>query len=181
MRLKVENCRKCHQDKPIVNRKYGLCESCNWERLHPEGDSYQDHRMRQQSTLLSKMVESAATIDKSKERKVYKIKSISEKQKVVIKRDEEVYEEVWNSKEHYCEECGCHLGDDFRDENGKVVDRFRYSHILGKDLYPEHRHNIHNFNLLCFKCHQVWEYGDKVGMDIYNPNQLIIKELKGIC
>ena len=35
-----------------------------------------------------------------------------------------------------------------------------------------------NFNLLCLRCHQIYEFGDKKSMKIYEPNQLIIQKIK---
>lgn len=182
MQLRIDECKKCNKTKPIVNKKYGLCQECNWERLHPKEGSFQEHRTKQQKSLVQSSLKKGSILKRTPlKKKPYRIKQVSDKQRKVIKRDEEIYEEVWNMKDHVCEECECDLGDRFRDDNGKIIDRFRYSHILGKDLYPEHRHNTHNFNLLCLECHQKWEYGDKKSMKIYEPNQVIIRELKNVC
>ena len=91
-----------------------------------------------------------------------------------ISDDERVYEMIWNSKEHVCEECGCELGNEFRDFDGVVVDRFRYSHIMPKSTYPRLRHVWINFNLLCIDCHQCWENGEKEKMKIWEKNKVRI-------
>lgn len=101
---------------------------------------------------------------------------LSDKGKAMILKDEEFYELLWNSKPHYCEECDIFLGDDFRDENGNVINRFRYSHILPKGgQYGEFRHRLENGNLLCLKHHEEWEHGDRTSMRIYQSNKPIIE------
>ena len=76
-----------------------------------------------------------------------------------LKLDEETYKKVYNSSEKrmgfaFCEECGKILSNSFRDSSGKIVNRFQYSHILSKGAFPEYRHNILNFNILCQDHHQ---------------------------
>jgi len=107
-----------------------------------------------------------------------RIKPITKKSLVKIRKDNETYKLVWMSRPHNCEECDVFLGDDFDDVNGKVIDRFRYSHILTKGAFPEHRHNIMNFNLLCLKCHEEWENGAKEKMSIWDKNERVIEKLK---
>ena len=81
--------------------------------------------------------------------------------------DETFYEKCFNKSNHKCEECGEQLNTDFRDENGKVMNRWRYSHVIPKSIAPELRHNILNINNLCLKHHMKWENEDKKNMDIY--------------
>jgi 5-methylcytosine-specific restriction endonuclease McrA len=101
------------------------------------------------------------------------IRKISSKGRKQVISDEQTYEVVWNSKVHACEECGRYLGDDFRDSSGKIA-KFMFSHILTKAAYPEFRSNPKNFNLLCFKCHQKWEFGDRTSMNINEKNEATI-------
>ena len=63
------------------------------------------------------------------------------------------------------------LPKDFRDEDGKVMYRARYSHIVPKSIAPELRHDENNINHLCFTCHQKWDFGNKKEMRIYDENR----------
>ena len=106
------------------------------------------------------------------------IKKISKKGRLQIKEDEATYEKVWNFKIHVCEECGIHLGDDFRDYEGRVNNKAFYSHIITKGSDNSLRDNIKNFNLLCPDHHRMWEYGDRTQMNIYEKNMKRIDLLK---
>ncbi len=105
------------------------------------------------------------------------MKKISKKGKQQIKKDEKTYEAVWDSKPHNCEECGKFLGDDFRNYEGRINNKSYYSHILTKARHPNFRNNIKNFNLLCPTCHQKWEFGNRVDMEITPDNKIIIQKL----
>ena len=142
---------------PIVNRKRMLCDQCNKLRLGSDVKG----RDGIQRTLVRSI----------------KPRGISDKGLKMIKADELFYEVVWKTKPHECEECELFLGYDFRDSNGKVADRFRYSHILGKGRYPMFRHRLENMNLLCLKHHQEWETGDQTKMRIYSKNKIVINRL----
>lgn len=150
--IKFEVCKKCNLKKPIANSR-GICVDCVYERNH-QGKS------RDQV---------------SKERRV--------KKNIVLKsdmfaQDEQFYELCFNLKLQICEECGKKLPNIFRDENGKIIARHRYSHILPKSTYPRLRHNIDNINILCFDCHYKWEFGDRKKMNIYESNLRIIDKLR---
>jgi 5-methylcytosine-specific restriction endonuclease McrA len=126
-------CRKCGS-KYVANKHFMLCKKCNNERLH--GSEY------------------------GKKPENYFIKSDKiEKTVEKIKADEDFYEEVFNSsKDHRCENCRKQLNAEFRDDEGRVTCRWRYSHILPKSLYPEYRHSLLNMNNLCLDCHNKWEH-----------------------
>lgn len=84
--------------------------------------------------------------------------------------DELFYEKCFNKSDHKCEECGKQLNTDFRDEEGRIVNRWRYSHVIPKSIAPELRHDILNINNLCLFHHMMWENGDKESMKIYEGN-----------
>ena len=163
------DCRKCKKETEIVNKHYGLCLSCNNIRLH--GSKY-----GKQYKLVKKNKESLRA---SKNRLNHKVK---QGKRTVVKTggrrygenfelDELFYEKCFNNcKAHNCEECGINLPEDFRDEDGKIIARFRYSHIVPKSIAPELRHNIDNINHLCSKCHTKWDFGSKKDMRIYKAN-----------
>lgn len=174
MAIRIDKCKGCGRRKPIVNTKYCLCRECNWSRLHP-GEKPKTYELKR--TSLPQPKEPFKRFQKP-------IKQHSKKSASVLKGDEETYYSVYelnfnkNGGECRCDECNAPLDPRFRDDSGKIVQRFRFSHILGKQAYPEYRHSIINFNFLCFKCHNKWEFGDKKSMKIYKYNQEIIKQLK---
>ena len=86
--------------------------------------------------------------------------------------DEAFYEECFNSSDHRCEECRKQLPTVFRDEEGKIVARWRYSHVIPKSIAPHLRYVIENINHLCLGCHYRWENGDKSEMKIFTKNLL---------
>lgn len=82
-----------------------------------------------------------------------KIRKFSSKMINLHKEDAKFYQKIWNERPHYCENCGKFLGDSFFDENGKIINLFRYAHIITKTKYPLLRHNSENLMLLCLDCH----------------------------
>lgn len=83
--------------------------------------------------------------------------------------NEKYYRWVWNHKPHYCEECMKPLNE---------YSATYVSHILSRGAYPELAHDIRNNNILCFKCHSVWENGDRESMRIFAKNELTIESLR---
>ncbi len=140
-----------------------MCNKCNSDR---KNSGKEDHSVKVFKSALS------TNIGLSRGR----IKGRGGKANAAISRDNAFYKSLWESKAHYCEECGVYLGDDFSDENGRVIDRFRYSHILSKGAYPMFRHNPMNMNLLCLKDHERWHKRD-VSMNIFDANSKVIEQL----
>lgn len=155
MKKEGEICSCCGKHKRIVNKFFFLCMFCNNLRL-------------------SKNKKEKTTLDNSYF--VKDLKSVKKTTSQKIKEDEHFYEKCFNQSNHKCEECGCQLPDFFRDENGKVAARWRYSHIIPKSISKDLRHKIENINHLCLKHHMQWENGDKQNMNIYNKNKLIFPE-----
>jgi hypothetical protein len=140
-------CKKCGQDRFIVNKHFSLCGICNSERLSNNKPTHKVEKIKRGGVKINKM-------------------------QVNINADENFYLECFNLSNHECEECGAPLPNEFRDSNGKVNARWRYSHILSKSIYPELRHNVKNINHLCLKHHTQWDHGDKKNMKIYELNKL---------
>ena len=169
------SCKKCNRDKKIVNKHFYLCQECNNERLH--GNKY-----GKQYKLVIKEGQSFKTTPRRRGRKkgslfAPKIKSIPKREKDYsrqdekIRIDEEFYKKCFDNSNHKCEECGEDLPTIFRNEEGRVVARWRYSHIIPKSIAPELRHSIKNINHLCLIHHSEWENGDKEKMKIYKENR----------
>ena len=140
-------CSKCGKGKEIINKHFKLCLVCN--------------NMRLEDRKVSGIKVEKISHSKKKPNKV----------QISIEKDEEFYLECFNSSNHVCEECGAQLPTEFRDEKGKVLARYRYSHIFPKSVYPELRHEISNINHLCLIHHIQWDHGDKTVMKIYELNR----------
>lgn len=89
------------------------------------------------------------------------ISKFSDQMKEKHYEDEKFYESVWKSRLHYCENCGCFLGDSFKDKNGKIMNIYRYAHIIPKSTYPYLRHYPKNIKLLCLNCHTLFDTAPK--------------------
>ena len=96
-----------------------------------------------------------------------------------ISDDDAFYLSIWDSREHVCAECGIYLGDQVTDENGRVIIRIYFSHILQKGgLYARFRRDPRNIDLLCGEHHAKWEDQTlRKTMKIYPKNLKIMQEL----
>ena len=166
-------CKQCGS-KYVANKWFKLCSECNKERLHGSKYGKQvDYKEKKIKSLKTAKNESTnkRTIDKGKRvilKKASKSKSIKRKES-----DEAFYEECFNTSDHKCEECNAKLPNEFKGDDGVILYRARYSHIIPKSIAPELRHVVDNINHLCFTCHQKWDFGGKKEMKIYNKNQLM--------
>ncbi len=165
----MDICKSCEQKRKIVNKHFHLCIKCNENRLHVNKTKNsvnigKDTKANKTPFLRAK--------NKPKQKKSLFSKTYQETKstKDKIKEDENFYRECFNMSDHRCEECNTPLPDEFEDSNGKVIARFRYSHIIPKSIAPELRHNTSNINHLCLECHGIWENGDKVNMSIFEEN-----------
>src|SRR5690349_3865438 len=116
-------CLCCAKENKIVNSYFQLCQKCNTTRLKEE------KKEKNSEPLFSKKVLEKGLFDtwtgKPKSKGLFE-KPKEDKTKQKIDADEKFYEECFNNSDHRCEECGCELPDTFRDDNGKVVARWRY-------------------------------------------------------
>lgn len=157
------SCKECNGSKPIVNKHFGLCLECNNIRLH--GSKYG----KQHKFTNTKRTPLRTRQNKNKSL----FSNLEPKQKASVKRlsqDEAFYEACFSKSNHRCEECGKRLPTEFRDAEGNVNARWRYSHIVAKSIAPELRHNEENINHLCAEHHTQWDHGDKKAMKIYEEN-----------
>lgn len=124
-------------------------------------------------------------LDKNKnmtieEKKSKSLNKFSNKMKILHEKDEKFYEEIWNTRPHFCENCGKYLGKDFR-KNNRIISLFRYAHILPKSIYPYLRHYSDNLMLLCLNCHTEFDNSSKEikeKMKIFNLKKIEnLKEL----
>lgn len=161
-------CKKCKGSSPIVNKHFGLCGDCNNERLHGSkfGKQYQNTSKRKKSlkSNINRLDHKIKIGQKPEKEK--KEKKLNKK----ILLDEKFYEKAFNNSDHRCEECGKKLPTEFRDADGNVNARYRYSHIVAKSIAPELRHDLRNINHLCLEHHTQWDFGNKAQMKIYSKN-----------
>ena len=164
-------CKECKENKEITNAHFQLCMKCNNNRLQANNDKNKPKEYN--NTTFAKTTFKRA-INKQKEpaKKSLFIKTYdkSKSTKTKINEDEAFYLECFNTSNHKCEECNTNLPDEFSDSNGKVIARWRYSHIVPKSIASELRHVVKNINHLCLKCHGEWENGNKVKMKIFEEN-----------
>ncbi|MFW6273067.1 MAG: hypothetical protein ACOC2U_04750 [bacterium] len=146
MGYKFGVCSNCENERLIVNKTHNLCEECNHIRLHGETKF---------ETIKNKL-----NNKKQKSGQIYK--------------DEETYEKVFYSKPCFCENCRKPLPNKFRDENGKIIARYQYSHILGKGAWPQYRNEVWNIMKNCLYCHQEWDFGEKRKMSVYEKCKELI-------
>lgn len=77
---------------------------------------------------------------------------------------------IWDAREHVCKECEEPLPNTWHKEN--------FSHNLPKGTYKNMRYCAANIDLVCFDCHQKWEFGDRKSMKIYNEkHRQMLKEI----
>lgn len=163
-------CSKCEQEKTIVNKHFKLCLECNNERLH--GSKYG----KQISYIPKKFPSIKPKKNKGKKSLFTKSFKSKEARDSSLHKDELFYEKCFNSIGiHKCEECSAPLPDIFK-QDGKIVARFRYSHIIAKSIAPHLRWVMKNINHLCLICHSKWDHGDKKQMKIYEKNKKIFPE-----
>jgi hypothetical protein len=176
---------ECNRTNTPINSK-GFCSDCQYMQIHGKSrqEVYSERRREKEkdkpikyTSIQRKPLKTPKKRLKTKVNDQLKDERL-EKRREQIRRDEETYEQVFNSKPHKCEECGEQLNDEFRDEEGQIVARWQYSHIITKKSEPRLRNNPKNFNRLCFLDHQKWEFEDRTTMRIYKPNQKIIEQLR---
>lgn len=157
MQTVIDNCNRCNEEKPIVNKKYYLCYDCNYQRLH--GESYEDKQKRQQKETF-RNITTANKITPKRNNKP--LKQRTDKQKEFEEKLKQEYEKFDADKistgEWYCTGC-------FTNQH------LSHSHILrqswckanGKEelCYPYSG----NVVLHCLSagnkrgCHEKWESG----------------------
>lgn len=160
------SCKNCNTEKKIINKHFGLCQECNNLRLHGSkyGKTY---------TMSNKEIQSIKPRKNKAKKSLFSNVTPTPKKNVKrLEEDEAFYEECFNMSDHKCEECGKQLPTEFRDEDGKVIARWRYSHIVAKSIAPELRYDANNINHLCLAHHTQWDHADRENMKIYNSNRI---------
>jgi len=162
-------CKECEKEKPIVNSFFKMCRECNYKRL-------EDRKSSKMNTLRRTERKSLKTKETRLKRNVGAGERVSRNKggKKPLKNfdlDELFYEKCFHNSDHKCEECSKNLPTEFKDDAGRVISRFRYSHIVAKSIAPELRHDLNNINHLCHECHFKWDFQDRKNMKIYSKNK----------
>lgn len=137
-----EVCRGCKNSHFIENRTHWLCKACNHIRLHGETQFETQIKKKKQKPVKAYKL-------KQKPLKRSKIKPKKKKQT----GEWNLFLEIWGEREHICENCKLPLG-------GTPLPIY-FSHIKSKGAYPELRLVKSNIELLCPKCHSIYEFGDR--------------------
>jgi len=145
------SCNSCRLDKPIVNKKYDLCDDCNYMRLH-NGQSKAEVAREKASNKIATLPK--IYVFKTKKRLSSNQKT--QKQQVIDKAlqllKESIRLDAKQSDSYYCKGCG------------KTERHLDCSHILS----VKHRKDLElvreNINLFCRQCHIDWESGDILKM-----------------
>jgi len=145
--LEIKECNKCNAHKPIINRRHGLCDKCNWARLHP-GGSYNEHRRKTQSSLLKTMVKKGSP----GKLKNTRLKQVSKRQGVVNRELKEVYVEIDAERAQVCTGCGTMIN-------------LSNSHLIPRSVRGDLITAKQNITKHCLTvgakvgCHDIWEKG----------------------
>lgn len=127
---------------------------------------------------VQKRKEKAIQYQRNARQKKQGLRKFSEKMVALHEKDTIFYQNIWNTRKHFCENCGKFLGDNFKDSKGKII-VYRYAHIIPKSVYPYLRHFDKNIMLLCLDCHTKFDNSPKEviqKMKCYDENH--INELK---
>lgn len=144
-------CKQCNQEKYIVNSKQ-LCDDCNYFRLH--GQTRFETSIEKQKNKVNKIYVI--------KRKPLKTRLKTKKEKKIKKPtgERQIHFEIWNEREHICNNCKCDLDRFVDTDTGKPFPML-FSHIRSKGARPDLRLNKDNFDLLCPDCHFAYEHVGK--------------------
>ena len=147
----------------MIQRKKKICKSCNIETyIFSRGECKSCAQKRYAKKL------------KPKRRPISKAPT---KRHVKRKKEElDVMLEVWEANADIDNRCQC-------SECGKSLefDRTHCAHILSKGAFPSLRSNPENIIILCFECHQQFDFGLRSEMNIYPFIEEKTFELKNVA
>ena len=172
---KTGECKICKQYRPINSK--GYCADCQYVKVYgkTKQQAYFERKLARKKESDNNISYQDKTVSKTLKRRNNRKKyGKDEPFGEQFTLDELIYEKVFKAKPNRCEECGVELSDVFRNEDGRIVDRFRFSHILSKGAFPEYRHCEWNFRLYCLQCHQKWEFGDRKSMKSYTTSKHMV-------
>ena len=148
-------CSNCNQSKPIVNKKYDLCDDCNFMRLHNGQSKSEVYSQRNKDkpvkTYTLPIITRSTRMPSQKALKQQTPKQ-KEVQQLLHALKATITLDAIQSDQYYCKGCG--------NAGGKLD----CSHILS----VKHRKDLElvkeNINLMCRDCHMDWESGNILKM-----------------
>jgi hypothetical protein len=175
MRPQIGKCNGCGHPRPITNKRYNLCQQCAKTRNQEKAAEYQASlssclKEEPEPTFLSEKTSSVKWRNLKRSAKPLPRGSLREGSASTAsglvknphkhrEQDFEFYQKIWDSRPHVCVECE------------ELLLHFSPSHIshhLPKGAYPKLRFDEENIDVLCFKCHQRYEFADRQNMNIYD-------------
>lgn len=156
MQQKIDNCKGCGVELLIVNKKYYLCQQCNWQRLHPDEDEKEVKKQKQKS-LVQNRVKNAGKLNKVSNKNTY-LCSNGERisQSTIERRLKETYNLMDNTREAVCESCGA---SQWPLSHSHIISRDRAKKIKKTELIW----NAQNILIECYggknTCHELTEKG----------------------
>lgn len=135
-------CKGCGKDTIIQNKVRYLCKDCVYKLNHAGKTPAQVQQERQRERSLDKP-------NPIKPRRyIYKRRDTGEKQ---------IFLEIWNERQHQCENCGASLGN--------IPKNYMFSHIVAKGVNSKLRLDKSNIKLLCWDCHYALDFRGKEHYD----------------
>lgn len=138
------SCSRCNKNLPIVNKKYQLCDQCNYIRLNGRSkkEVYQERKQVQEH------VKRLYTPSHKKYRAITQTKkeAMTKQQLSELKKSIEL--DAIQSGMYFCWGHGEAVG---------VLDK---SHILSVGQFKHLELDRDNINLFCRVCHNAWESGE---------------------
>lgn len=155
-------CSNCGKPYKIVNVKYGLCDNCNYSRLHAgkskserQAESATAYRKKYLSKFREKITDETDEVvlkypNKSKGRKSPLRQQTKKEAGIksalsVLKTSIEL--EAVQNNEYYCQGCGA------------AACGLDKSHILSVGQFKSLELVKENIQLMCRECHRIWESG----------------------
>lgn len=160
MKTELSKCKgECGQTRYIVNRKFWLCQECNYIRRHGK-EAIEEKRKKAENLLKGKVTRAS------------KIKGKSEKQKEIDKELSRVYTEIELERPHVCTGCGC-------------TKNLSHSHIIRRSWSQEFVTVKENITYHCLirpdgseGCHDRWETtSERHALLDYEKNMEFIKRV----
>lgn len=140
-------CKKCEKSVPIVNKKYWLCNECNFMRLNngaTRGEVYSERAKKREEFKTPRKTNTKI--------KPKRMKQQTSKERIVkgqlSELKQQIREEANSDNMYYC--WGCGIG-------GEGLD---CSHILSVGQRKDLELDKDNINLFCRGCHNNWESND---------------------
>lgn len=151
--MSLLSCNQCSSPY-IVNKKYNLCDSCNFIRLNgkSKAEVYSERQQDRDKVQVTKSIQTYKVAAKPKDvvtpkKKTDKAKKQERVSVQLSALKKEIRQEAIDNDEYYCQGCL---------KYHSVLD---CSHILSVGRFKQYELIKQNLQLLCRTCHLIWESG----------------------